>query len=147
MLWKHLRISISECVCVRACVFFFFFSRSLIPLAHSPLAMTSPLYLFMCLFICIWLLTSISDYSTLSPPVIWLNPSFTFVAFTFLHTKTHTNSHAHILHQIVDPLNSTCAAIIKLSIGGAFFRSYFTSSYSLCALILGLVLFRTRRTF
>lgn len=78
-----LSLSLSLYVCV-------FFSRSLIPLAHSPLGMTSPLYLFMCLFICIWLLTSISDYSTLSPPVIWLNLSFTFVAFTFIHTNTHT---------------------------------------------------------
>lgn len=57
---------------------------------------------------------------------------------THKHAYTLSNTQTHILHQIANKFNSTCSAIIKLSIGGASFCSYFTFSYSLHAIVLAL---------
>lgn len=100
------------------------FALSLIPLAHSPWAMASPLYL-----LCVYLFVFDCQHQSVSisciiPDGCSVEPQFHLCCFPI---------YTHILHSIADTFNSTCAAIIKLSIGGgAFFRSYFTF---LCSLL------------
>lgn len=107
------------------------FSLRFIPLAHT---LNRWLWLRLCTFnasIYLYLIANINQWLQYIIPAGYLvEPQFHLCCFhIYTQKRTRTRTHTHILHQIVDTLNSTCAAIIKLSIGGAFFRSYFTSSH------------------
>lgn len=109
------------------------------------LAMTSPLYLLcvrvrVCLFICIWLLTSISDCIVHYPRRLFGWTPVSPLLLSHLYTHTNTSFIRLSIHWIARVL-----LLLNCRLVVAFFAVISPLHILFYALVLALIQFRTRR--